>query len=113
VATRICSSDNAHAAQAATYRYESRCRELVERFEAEMEKIRSAYIRRAGRLQTSGNIGVYFNPNNVQAVAFAAPTYTAGLIRKFYPCLSGCLPRHIKPAPTGRLSILRVRSRGF
>jgi hypothetical protein len=44
VAARICSSDNAHAAQAATYRYESRCRELVERFEAEMEKIRSAYL---------------------------------------------------------------------
>jgi hypothetical protein len=44
IANRICTSDNAHAAQAATYRYESRCRELQDRFEQELQGVRDAYL---------------------------------------------------------------------
>jgi hypothetical protein len=48
VANRICSSDQAHAAQSATYRYESRCRELQDRFEQELQGVRDAYLARTG-----------------------------------------------------------------
>jgi hypothetical protein len=51
VANRICSSDQAHSAQAATYRYESRCRELQDRFEQELQAVRDAYLQELAGLE--------------------------------------------------------------
>jgi hypothetical protein len=44
VIKQITSSDTASAAEAATYRFQSRERELRSRFEAEMQAIRDAYL---------------------------------------------------------------------
>ena len=44
IARQICSNDTATAASAATYRYESRIRELQQRFEVELQGVRDAYL---------------------------------------------------------------------
>jgi hypothetical protein len=43
IARQICSNDTASAATAASYRYESRVRELQQRFEIELHGVRDAY----------------------------------------------------------------------
>ena len=44
IARQICSNDTASAATAASYRYESRVRELQQRFEIELQGVRDAYL---------------------------------------------------------------------
>jgi hypothetical protein len=44
IARQICSNDTASAATAASYRYESRVRELQQRFEVELQGVRDAYL---------------------------------------------------------------------
>jgi hypothetical protein len=44
IARQICSNDTASAASAATYRYQSRVRELEQRFEVELQGVRDAYL---------------------------------------------------------------------
>ncbi len=44
IARQICSNDTASAATAANYRYESRVRELQQRFEIELQGVRDAYL---------------------------------------------------------------------
>jgi len=44
IARQICSNDTASAASAASYRYQARVRELEQRFEAELQGVRDAYL---------------------------------------------------------------------
>jgi hypothetical protein len=53
-ARMICSNDTASAATAASYRYESRVRELEQRFEIELQGVRDAYLQELAGLDLEG-----------------------------------------------------------
>jgi hypothetical protein len=54
IARQICSNDTASAATAASYRYESRVRELEARFETEMQGVRDAFLQELAGLDLEG-----------------------------------------------------------
>jgi hypothetical protein len=54
IAKMICSNDTASAASAASYRYESRVRELQQRFEQELQGVRDAYLQELFGLDLEG-----------------------------------------------------------
>ena len=54
IARQICSNDTASAATAASYRYESRVRELQQRFEIELQGVRDAYLQELPGLDLEG-----------------------------------------------------------
>jgi len=54
IARQICSNDTASAATAASYRYESRVRELQQRFEIELQGVRDAYLQQLAGLDLEG-----------------------------------------------------------
>jgi hypothetical protein len=55
IARQICSNDTASAATAASYRYESRVRELQQRFEIELQGVRDAYLQELAGLDWRDN----------------------------------------------------------